>query len=279
MTRSFNVEDFEHMDPDLLRAIIREKAHHTVEFPLYQALFAGQAPTPRMGEALRKLLDVWEARGLPTNKPDLQWCYTLLRLSEAFKAGERPEIDRDAQAVFSETERATVERVIRTRRSIRVWQNRPVPRLLIEQVIEAGLWAPHACNLQTLRFIILEGAAGHALFRSGEITGWANCIAVAQDMRIYERFTATVPEYNRDLDCGAGMQNMLLTAHSLGLGADWGTFAPGETEAIRAHFGIAEHFRLRTYLALGWPAQVSLPPGRISPQDAILAWQAEGSGG
>lgn len=270
MISGFSLEELQELDPQLLRAVIREKAHHTVEFPLYQALFADGRLSPRVGNSLAQLLAVWAERQLPEHHADIHWSYTLLRVVEEAKAKEKVTVDEDPLIPLQEREREVVEHLIRTRRSIRVWNDKPVARELVEKVIEAGLWAPHACNLQTIRVVVLEGEEGQQLFRSGEITDWQVCIAVGQDMRPYECFTASVPVYNQDLDCGAAVQNMLLMAHALGLGAVWGTFVGEEVEAISQHYNLPGYIRLRTYIALGWPAQTSLAPGRISLEDAIL---------
>src|ERR1700690_1604857 len=45
--------------------------------------------------------------------------------------------------------------IIRDRRSIRKYQNKPVPQDLIEEVLVAAGWAPSAHNAQPWRLIIL----------------------------------------------------------------------------------------------------------------------------
>ena len=89
------------------------------------------------------------------------------------------------------------------------------------------------------------------------------CIIVAQDLRLYEIYQAQIPDFNRFLDCGAAVENMLLAAHGLGLGAVWLTFERGEAGALHKELDLPEHISLTTYIALGWPGQVKLPTGRI----------------
>jgi predicted oxidoreductase (fatty acid repression mutant protein) len=266
-----SVAELEQIDLALLRSLIRERTHHTLEFPLYQSLYRGKKVSPRMGESVQALLDIYEARDPSSSHADLIWSKSLLTVVAQMKEGMPASIDA-APRQFSATEQETVKQLIKTRRSIRIWEDRRVPREIIEQVVEAGLWAPHACNLQTLRFIVLEGNEGRTLFQSGEITGWEVCIVAGQDMRPYEAHAASVPTYNQDLDCGAAVQNMLLMAHSLGLGAVWGTFVGSEDKQVQEKFNIPDYIRLRTYIGMGWPAQACLAPGRISCQEAILAW-------
>ena len=44
---------------------------------------------------------------------------------------------------------------ILTRRSVRSYQNRPVPHEVLEAVLNAGLWAPSASNRQTWHFTVI----------------------------------------------------------------------------------------------------------------------------
>ncbi|MDP2873531.1 MAG: nitroreductase family protein [Bacillota bacterium] len=48
---------------------------------------------------------------------------------------------------------------IRGRRSVRAFCLDPVPRPLIEQVLEAGALAPSAKNMQNWRFVVLQGTS------------------------------------------------------------------------------------------------------------------------
>ncbi|HEY6042421.1 MAG TPA: nitroreductase family protein, partial [Anaerolineae bacterium] len=49
-------------------------------------------------------------------------------------------------------------KVINTRRSVRRYQTRPVPRELIDRALDAARWAPSAHNRQPWRFVVIERA-------------------------------------------------------------------------------------------------------------------------
>ena len=138
--------------------------------------------------------------------------------------------------------------------------------------MEAALWAPHSCNLQTIRFVVMRGEDGRDLFGPRKITlrHWPVRILVAQDMDVYDCIPGDSPTFNRDLDCGAAVQNMLLYAHSLGLGAVWTSLLHDEAQQLHAHFDLPDYIRIRTCVTVGWPAQHPLPPGRIHLEDAVL---------
>ena len=265
----FSQEQLLEMDPEMLLAIIREKAHCSVEVPLYQAIYRGKKLPPNFGTSLRDLLVVWEKRMLPGERDDLKWCEALLEMASQVKEGSKLKLPVQG-ITYSKDQQQTIQQIIQSRRSVRVWQDKPVPESMIEQVLKAGLWAPHSCNLQTIRYIVLEGDAVKCLYQVKRLKGSPVCVIIAQDMRPYECFQVSIPPYNQFLECGAAVQNMLLSAHSLGLGAVWLTFEKGETEELRKLLNISGYLSLITYIALGWSAQGSLPPGRISVKEARI---------
>ena len=52
-------------------------------------------------------------------------------------------------------ETAELTKLIKTRRSIRVFQDKPVPEALLVQAIETATWAPNGGNAQNWRFFII----------------------------------------------------------------------------------------------------------------------------
>ncbi len=50
---------------------------------------------------------------------------------------------------------AELTKLIKTRRSIRLYQDRPVPEALLIQAIETATWAPNGANAQNWRFFII----------------------------------------------------------------------------------------------------------------------------
>lgn len=270
MTGLFSRTTLRNMDTSLLRAVLRERAHHSFEYQLYRAIFAGAKLAAGLGGKVREILDIAYERGLSPDLPDVHWARQLLDIAGRVRGGERVAIPRNRPQPLDEAGMTVVDHVIFGRRSIRQWQNNPVPDSLIRRVVEAGLWAPHACNLQTLRVVVLNGPARH-LLSMGETRGAALYLVVCQDRRAYEFYAETVPDHNRGLDCGAAVQNMLLMAHALGLGAVWGTFDDRVADRIRMHFGLRDYVDIVTYVALGWPAEDHIPPGRMNVEEVLLA--------
>ena len=50
---------------------------------------------------------------------------------------------------------AELSTLIKTRRSIRVFQDKPVPEALLLQAVETATWAPNGGNAQNWRFFII----------------------------------------------------------------------------------------------------------------------------
>lgn len=211
MAKRFSTESLRRLPNPVLRAVIRERAHHLLEDSLQEALLSGQLADVRGVETVERLLQVWEERELPSSSDDLLWVKTMLQWAKSGPE-QRP------TEKFSEEEIEAIRRLIEERRSVRFWDGRPVPRTMLEEMVRAGQWAPCACNLQTLRVLIVDEPShiDAELFK-GEVSGAPAYLIVCQDRRAYEFYRTSVPEYNRGLDCGAAMQNMLLMAHALGL--------------------------------------------------------------
>ena len=118
-----------------------------------------------------------------------------------------------------------LEQAIFTRRSIRKYNDTPVDRETIEKIIEAGAWAPSACNVQGWRFIVIdEKKVLNEICENGAAAFLKNvnqAIAV-----IYDNRTDNV-EYNDYIQSdSACIEKMLLMAHSLNVGACWINFLP-----------------------------------------------------
>jgi len=69
---------------------------------------------------------------------------------------------------------------IKNRRSVRSYDARPVPRDLINKVIEAGNEAPSAMNSQPWRFVIVEDQeAKRKLDRNTHTGRYASCCGIS----------------------------------------------------------------------------------------------------
>ena len=75
---------------------------------------------------------------------------------------------------------------------------------------------------------------------------------------------------NPDLDCGIAGQNMVLAAHSMGLGTCWVSFdklAFQYTGKWKKCLNIGYPYKFVTSLAIGWP--VGEPDGEVAPRPTL----------
>jgi nitroreductase len=277
MAGKFTRDEMMQMDPMFLRMHLRERVHHTVEHQLYSAIYQGRKLSGTFGAIAREILEVWEARGLPSDAPDIQWIYRLMDLAERVKRGETVEVPGGyTPTPLSETEMATWQKLLVGRRSYRHWDDRPVPRWMVEKILEAGMWAASGCNLEIWRFIVMEDPAVLRKFHNLEFEVEKVKIVCCMDVRGYDHVQYPPPEKNKLLDVGAALQNMALMAHALGLGGCWSTFSDEQIAGIHQHFGLPDYVQVVTYLSLGWAAEAVMPPMRMDWRDAVLAWVEDG---
>lgn len=191
---------------------------------------------------------------------------------------------------------------LRARRSIGKVQQEPVPRRLVERVIEAATWAPNHHLTQPWRFVVIAGAARTAL---GEIMAASLRARLerADDARAAATLekerakplrapvliaVAAVPSPDPTVlaaeevaAVAAGVQNMLLAAEALGLGAMWRTGAPAYDPAVRRFLGLPDAAQVVAFVYLGYP--VPLPTrsrtGDGAAQTTWLGWDEAAEAG
>ncbi len=141
---------------------------------------------------------------------------------------------------------------IKTRRSIRKYEKRPVPEELLAKILEAGRWAPSANNAQPWNFIVLrdEGIRKEMT----RVTTYGKFLAEAPlgIAVVVDPQASTHPVE----DGAISTQYMLLAAHALGLGACWiGSYGSDYEEKAKKVLGIPENKRLLSLISLGFPAE------------------------
>ena len=92
------------MEPDVLRGLLHERTHHTIEVPLYPTLlkWRGQ-PIHSFGEQAQMCYEVWRDRGLTDTAENIQWVKTYLAIAEQVRAGKKPDIDEPLPTPFTIT--------------------------------------------------------------------------------------------------------------------------------------------------------------------------------
>ena len=158
-----------------------------------------------------------------------------------------------------------VEEAIRSRRSIRKWQDRPVDRPTLEQLLDAARLAPSGRNGQQWEIVCVTDRA-----RLRELaTACAGQEHVAQAGAFL--FAVNDPSAKwRHVDPAIALDHVTLRAVELGLGTCWiGAFDERE---VRRILGIPEHKVAVIGLTVGHPAEEPAPRTR-RPLDEAVRWE------
>ena len=158
---------------------------------------------------------------------------------------------------------------ISTRRSVRQFTAQAVEREHLLEIIKAGTWAPSGLNNQPWRFVIVQDAAvRNNLAKLTKyhfvIEAAPACIAVFIDKSVMYHDTKDHQAI------GACIQNMLLAAHALGLGAVWLGEILKSAEGVRTLLGLPAQMELMAVVALGHPAAKSHTSTRKATADVLL---------
>jgi len=182
---------------------------------------------------------------------------------------------------------------IRSRRSIGRVKQDPVPKELIREILESAVHAPNHRITEPWRFHVFTGKGRGELARAraetarlqAEDEGEDEEMAAGRISRERKKafrapvVIAVISEAGRDevetlenyAACAAAVQNMQLTAHSLGLGAMWRTGHVAYHEHMRQFFGLTEGDHIVAYLHLGYP-DMGDRPRRRKPVDEKTTW-------
>jgi nitroreductase len=194
-----------------------------------------------------------------------------------------------------------VLQALESRRSMaRVKHNRP-SRELVEKVIAAAAWAPNHFKTEPWRFAVVSGRLRAALGavmeeslraargQSGADEGDPNDIAAAMEKERNKPLRAPiviavaaipsqqpkVVEEEELAAVAAGVQNMLLAAEAVGLGAMWRTGKPAYDSRVKEFLGFPKNAHIVAFVYLGYP---DLPPQRPRTRSAAhhtnwLGWE------
>ncbi len=156
--------------------------------------------------------------------------------------------------------------LMKSRRSIRRYQDRPVPDELVEQMLEAARWAPSATNRQPWRFIIIrDPQVRHqvAQYAASYFVRWAH--VEEAPLLIVLCGQAGWRWLHEDVTL-AGMQ-LMLQAHALGLGTCW--IGAVEHEPLIEILRIPKEIEIVGLLTVGFPAENPPPPARKPLADLV----------
>lgn len=176
---------------------------------------------------------------------------------------------------------------INTRYSVKKLKADPLPRDVIEKLLDAGNRAPNHYKVRPWRFFVLTGNARNKL---GDVMAASQhdrqpdvpsegldktralplrapvVIAVGVDQPVEPK----VLELENYAAASAACQNILLAAHALGLGAIWRTGDWARDEKVKEFFGLTADQHIVGFIYVGYPEIAGEPASRPSFEDRTV---------
>ena len=182
----------------------------------------------------------------------------------------------------------SVLEAVRQRRSIRDFEDRPIPDGMLDNLIEALRWAPSAGNLQSRKFFFVQNnvakkklaaAVGNPdllslvkkvvkqVLKLSFVSRVPLVVVACADRRISQRYGDRGLDLYSIQDVAASVMNMMLVAHDLSLGSVWiGGF--DESKVIEI-LQLPEYLRPVALVPVGYPAEAPLPPARKEGEEIV----------
>ncbi len=270
----YTKNDLVQMEPASLRALFRERVHHTIEVNLYPILLGKKKSPKNYGREPELILSIWRKRGFSEEGADFDWGKMYISMAKQVREGKSVKIAGMDIRPFTSEEMKVVKKLIWDRRSIRDWlPGKKIPDPLIKEILEAGRAAPTACNLSAARFIVIRDPEEMKMVWSDIPTPADSCvmIVVCYDKRIFQTVGHDkLVGHNQLLDCAAAGDHMCLMAQALGLGGVWLTCTDETAERFKTKYGLPEYIQPVMHVAVGWPATSTIKSGRVPLPEMIV---------
>ena len=164
-------------------------------------------------------------------------------------------------------------------------------RETIQQILESAIWAPNHFKTEPWRFQVMTGKGreklgqaygaiqaesfdaeseeGRTAFEKGFNNAFRAPVIISISAEIME--DGRVLEIEDVMATACAVQNMQLTAHSLGLGSIWRTGPAAYHEFMKEAFALSEHTKILGFLYIGYPQTIKEPPVK-RPLSDVVTW-------
>ncbi len=139
--------------------------------------------------------------------------------------------------------------------SIRKYQEKKIEQEKVEQLLRAAMAAPSACNQQPWEFYVVTDK--NVIEKLSKTSPYAGCAKDAPLVFVpCYRKDGIAPDYF-EIDLSAAVENSLLQADALSLGAVWMGIAPdaGRMNAVREVLDIPQTLEPFALVPCGYPAE------------------------
>lgn len=165
--------------------------------------------------------------------------------------------------------------LIKSRRSIRLFKQAPIEINRLKEIVDSARFAPCGANVQALEYILInEDSLCEKLFPE---LAWAANVKPKRNPPINQRPKAYVialvkqgfkSETLAHVDAAAAIENMLLSAWSMGIGSCW--LGAINRNSIRKKFNIPDSYIIDSVVAFGYPDEKPVAVGPTADMKYFL---------
>lgn len=166
--------------------------------------------------------------------------------------------------------------ILKTRRvNYHFEQDRPVPDDMLWRILEAARWAPTAGNIRLHRYVCLteqKVIKQIKLLSPGFVASLPAALIIICINKALVTDETMEPVFHNYIDVGAAAQNILLTAHALGIAA--GIITSFARESIQALCNMPPAWSPEMLIPLGYRAEppadaIQWPKSRVRIEDLV----------
>jgi len=159
-------------------------------------------------------------------------------------------------------------KIIKSRRSIRKFIDKEIPKEILEDIIDCGRLAPSGYNRQPWIFVVVTDK--ELKNKLAEICDWGKFLkeAGAGILIFCEKDVETALE-----DACASAENIIISAQAYGLGTCWiNSYKKAHSEKVKKLVKCPDNMELMVILAVGYPAEIPQSPKKKELYE-VLRWQ------
>ena len=163
-------------------------------------------------------------------------------------------------------------KAVRERRSIRDFRKREIPQEVIDDLIDALIWAPSAGNLQARKFYFvkdegLKKKIASAALKQYFIAEAPLVVVGCTDSRISSRYGERGVYLYSIQDVACSLMGMMLVAHEKGLGSVW--VEAFDEDVVSDILRLPKYLRPVSIVSVGYSSKIPTPPPRVSKKEAV----------
>jgi nitroreductase len=147
-----------------------------------------------------------------------------------------------------------IQEALLNRRSIRKYNDQKVSKENLDKILKAAMYAPSAMNMQAWQFIVIDDRQMlvdtiKSIPYAEMLRQSAAAIIVCGDSSVEKNESWLLQ------NCSAAIQNILLSAHGLGIGSCWIAIHGMDDvyQNIKAQFNLTENIVPVSLISLGYP--------------------------